>query len=85
MTVLKQSVWLGPLLGLCLLLGGCIALGPRRPEAGRKLFWRSQAKSTREDDRRSWLESWFAPAEPEPPQSIKEFMSLPRPGWEGDS
>ncbi len=61
------------LLAACLAITGCNTV-----EDGRKLPPNPYVRPS-QDERNSWFGSWFGPKEPDPPESVADFLRLERP------
>jgi hypothetical protein len=51
----------------------------RQPVSGETRTW--SGNKAQQPKKESWLSSWFGRKEPEPPETIGEWMSLERPGY----
>jgi len=65
-----------PVAVLCLAMTGCSVLAPWSAKKEQTSLKHPMATQKEAKERKSLFRSWFGPKEPEPPQSLREWMDL---------
>jgi hypothetical protein len=79
----KLGKCLGPALGACLLASGCSLFRHDEPNSTQKLLdepiTHQKHVQAEEEAKPSWLQSWFGPPAPTPPQTMQNWVGQQRP------